>query len=584
MTHKKQRSLLFYTYLLIGTLSVLIISLFAFSYWYALSALREQVYETNRSTLSMYSNNIDDSFQNVERFLSGFNYNDEDLAKMHSSHELERYLSLSREHKKLQESLPSHSGIDGFFVFNPDYDLYASTYQTRVSDAEHSALRADLRENLGESLDVCPDKWFSYQVGHRYYLFRIVYLDGSYIGAWVNIENLLDPLKQTPLGQDGMIYIYDMENPLSSSAEQGLQFNPSTAEQQYVMVGDHSRFLAVSWPCVEKELYVVALISDSSIRSSMQGLYRMIILVVMILIAVMLFITYAVRSLFVDPISRLTRAIRQMRDGNLGTQIDEQGASRELNTVTRSFNEMSAEIKELKISVYEQKLKHQQIYMEYLKQQITPHFYINCLNTIYSVAGLGKNDLVRQLSKELSQHLRYTMNSQTAVELGKEIEHVRNYLALTEIRYPKTLHCEITGLPADGGGVSTALVPPLLLQSFVENTVKHEMVMGEPMFIHLSAEEYWQGGEHRVYINIWDTGHGYPEDILIRANAEATSSPDEFVLGDGKHVGIFNTIQRLILLFGDRAQIRFSNKEGAGAQCDIHIPFMTEDENKTTEE
>lgn len=579
MTHKKQRSLAYYVYLLIVIMSVLIISLFSLSYLYALSVLREQVYETNRSTLSMYSNHMDDSFQNVERFLSGFGYNDEDLAKIHSDNELERYLALSREHTKIKDTLPSHSGIDGFFLYNPEYNLYASTYQTRVSDVEHTALRDNLRENLGQSFGMNRDKWLSYQVGYEYYLFRIIYQNGSYIGAWVNIENLLAPLNQTPLGQDGMIYIYDMETPLSSKAQQGLEFNPSTAEQQYVMVGDNSRFLAVSWPSVEKELYVVALISDASIRSSMRGAYQMILFVVIVLAAILLILAYAMRTLFVDPMSRLVHAIQQVRDGNLGAQIDEQAVSREFYTVTHSFNEMSAEIKELKISVYEQKLKQQQIYMEYLKQQITPHFYINCLNTIYSMAGLGKNDLVRQLSKELSQHLRYTMNSQTAVELGKEIEHVRNFLALTEIRYPGTLRCEISKSP--GSGVDAALVPPLLLQTFVENTVKHELVMGEPMLIHLAVEEYWQGSERKIHINIWDTGNGYPADFLTQINAEASALPEEFVLGNGQHIGISNTIHRLMILFDGKVQLHFSNKEGAGAQCDINIPFILADEDET---
>ncbi len=581
MTHRKQHSLAYYVYVLIVIMSALIISLFALSYSYALGALREQVYETNRSTLSMYSIDIENSFQNVGKFLSGFSYNDEYLERIYSESELERYLALSREQTKLQEALPSHSGIDGFFLYNPKYGLYASAYQTRVGDTEHIALRESLKENLQSGSSIDENNWFSYQVGHEYYLFRILYLKNSYIGAWVNIENLLMPLNQTPLGQDGMIYIYDMETPLSDTAQHGLEFNPATAEQQYVMVGDNSRFLAVSWPSVEKGLYVVALISDASIRSDMRGAYQMIIYVVILLVVILLVLTYAMRSLFVAPMGRLVHAIQQIRDGNLGAQIDEQAVCREFNTVTHSFNEMSAEIKELKISVYEQKLKQQQIYMEYLKQQITPHFYINCLNTIYSMAGLGKNDLVRQLSKELSQHLRYTMNSQSSVELGKEIEHVRNYLALTEIRYPGTLRCEIELTPPED--VQLALVPPLLLQSFVENTVKHEMVMGEPMLIHLSAEEYWVGSERRVHINIWDTGHGYPEELMARANAEAASPSERFELGDGKHIGIFNTIQRLILLFGDKVQIRFSNKEGAGAQCDIHIPFIMADEQERKE-
>jgi two-component system sensor histidine kinase YesM len=187
---------------------------------------------------------------------------------------------------------------------------------------------------------------------------------------------------------------------------------------------------------------------------------------------------------------------------------------------------------------------------------------------------------VRRLSRELSQHLRYTMNSQTTVELGKEIEHVRNYLSLTEIRYPGTLTCTIDVDPA----LDKALVPPLLLQSFVENTVKHEVVMGEPMQIYLTIQEYWAGSSRKIHINIWDTGRGYQPELLERINAEADSRSDEIALGDGTHIGISNTIQRLRILFGDAVQIHFSNHTDAGAQCDINIPFTMTQQPTVSEE
>lgn len=577
MNHHKQRSLSYYVYLLLIIISVIIAALFGMSYSYALRALREQVYETNKSTLEMYSSGVNDSLHDVERFLSGFGYNNEDLERINAGTDLQRYTSLSREHDKIKEALPSYSIIDGFFLYNPKYNLYASAFQTRIGDDEHALIRQELRTNLPVDGMGRSEKWFSQKIGSRYYLFRTLYIRGNYVGAWINVENLLSTLYQTPLGQDDMIYIYDKETPLSSQIRDDFSFDPSSAQQRYSMVGGTVRYLAVSSSCVEPDLYVVALISDASIRSGMSGVYRMLVIVIILLIAALILLSTAMRGLFIRPMEQLTHAIRQVRDGKLGTTVDERAVSQEFSQVTRSFNEMSAEIKELKISVYEEKLKQQQIYLEYLKQQITPHFYINCLNTIYSMAGLGKNDLVRKLAKELSQHLRYTMNSQDTVELGKEIEHVHNYLALTEIRYPGTLTCEMDVDP----DTEMALLPPLTLQSFVENTVKHEMVMGEPMLIHLSVQQYWQGSERRIHINIWDTGGGYPEDFLTQINVEAAALPDEIILGDGQHVGISNTIQRLMLLFNGKAQIRFSNREGAGAQCDINIPFMTIEQTKT---
>ena len=69
MNHHKQRSLSYYVYLLLIIISVIIAALFGMSYSYALRALREQVYETNKSTLEMYSSGVNDSLHDVERFL-----------------------------------------------------------------------------------------------------------------------------------------------------------------------------------------------------------------------------------------------------------------------------------------------------------------------------------------------------------------------------------------------------------------------------------------------------------------------------------------------------------------------------------
>ena len=77
--------------------------------------------------------------------------------------------------------------------------------------------------------------------------------------------------------------------------------------------------------------------------------------------------------------------------------------------------------------------------------------------------------------------------------MKKEIDHVRNYLSLTELRYPNTLQYELEIQPE----TDTAQVPPLMIQTFIENTIKHETVPGEPMEIHLSVSLYWQGSERK---------------------------------------------------------------------------------------
>ena len=575
---KQQPSLAFRLYLIISLIAVGILTIFMITYLYAVSALRTQVFRTNQATLSMYSDLVGTSFYNAERFLSGFAYNDPDVASLQSDDTLARYLALSREQQKLEESLPSHSGIDGFFFFAPRHGVFCSSSQSWVDSTEHKALQAQLQLDLQDG-ELAPDgsgKWESYQAGGEYYLVRIILHSGVYVGCWVNVETLLMPLQETPLGQDGGVYLFEPDGTLLADGTgiEGIDgYIPSASSEQYDLVGGKGDYLAVSWENGEG-YYFSAFISDASIRSGMSGIYRMIILTVILLAALFLLLYTAMRRMFIEPMGKLVSAIQRLRDGELGVTVQEAGNVREFSEVNASFNDMSSRIQQLTISVYEQKLKRQQIYLEYLKQQITPHFYINCLNTIYSMAGLGKNDLVRQLSKELSQHLRYTMNSQDTVRLGKELDHVRNYIAMTALRYPDTLQCSIEAAP----GSEKALVPPLVLQSFVENTVKYEVVMGEPMEINIRVEKYRRGGAERIHICIWDTGGGYGAEALARIQREASDPSDDTSLGDGTKVGISNTIQRLRILFGEDMRIRYSNRPGAGAQCDIFIPYKTEED------
>ncbi len=575
---KVQYSLAFYIYFLIGAVSAGVLVLFVINSGYALSALREQTYMTTHGTLSMYSSYIEDGFENAQRFLSGFAYNDEYLPKINSDSTLDRYTALTREYTKIQEALPSHSMIDSFFLYNPQYGLYAAATQTRVSEKEMLTLRKKLPEALTDgSLQLDTDgNWIPYQIGQEYYLIRLIYFQETYIGALVNTTNLLQPLLESNLDESGIVYLHQSDfGPLSDEVDREVELDPVQASTQYVMVGMNGRYLAVACSCIKGAYYLITLIPDASIRDGMGGMYDITVLAGVLLILLLFLMSAAIRGLFIRPMRQLSEAIRKIRDGQLETTVSEHVLAREFQDVNRSFNEMSSEIKRLTISVYEQKLKRQQIYQEYLKQQITPHFYINCLNTIYSMAGLGKNDLVRRLAKELSVHLRYTMNSQKMVSFEKEIDHVRNYLSMTELRYPNTLQCTLEVQPETG----TALVPPLMVQTFIENTVKHETVPGEPMEIHLSATLYWQGNERKIHVCIWDTGRGYPPEVLQRLIAESENPMEDDQTGDGTHIGLSNTIQRIRLLYGEKAEIHFSNREGAGAQCDILLPFVDQAEH-----
>jgi two-component system sensor histidine kinase YesM len=110
-------------------------------------------------------------------------------------------------------------------------------------------------------------------------------------------------------------------------------------------------------------------------------------------------------------------------------------------------------------------------------------------------------------------------------------------------------------------------IPPLLLQTFVENTIKYEVLPGEKTYIHLQVSRQADS----LHLLVWDTGEGYSQESLDYLASQGSAPADE----SGRRIGLTNLRQRILLLFGaDRSNIGFSNRDGAGAQMEITLPYL----------
>ena len=261
----------------------------------------------------------------------------------------------------------------------------------------------------------------------------------------------------------------------------------------------------------------------------------------------------------------LTHALEQLRGGNLEVRIPDDAMLDEFQKMTNAFNDMVEEIEDLKIENYEKKLSRQKLEALYLKQQITPHFMINCLNTIYQLTENNHADLARQMIQNLSVHLRYTLSSGQTVSLSEELNLVKNYLDLSTIRYPGALKLIITCEES----LQNATVVPLMLLNFVENTVKFEVVMGKVLAEHIDISALEENQCTVLHVSIWDTGRGFSEDKLSMLQTLDAHINSEQV----QHIGIINVVLRLRQIFPNAA-FSFSNRPGAGAQIDIEFPYV----------
>lgn len=177
-----------------------------------------------------------------------------------------------------------------------------------------------------------------------------------------------------------------------------------------------------------------------------------------------------------------------------------------------------------------------------LKAQIQPHFLFNTLNSI-SASIPAEQEHSRVLIARLADTFRYALLSTQLdlVPLSQELDFMRSYLSLEQGRFGKRL---VFSIESDEG-TDEVLIPPMLLQPFVENAIKH------------GVEPCIEGG--RVSIKCVREGNA------VGIYLENTGSPyvgklEELYLGNG--VGIRNTAKRLENQFGERLQVSLNDQGG----------------------
>jgi two-component system, LytTR family, sensor kinase len=128
-----------------------------------------------------------------------------------------------------------------------------------------------------------------------------------------------------------------------------------------------------------------------------------------------------------------------------------------------------------------------ELQFESLKNQISPHYLFNCLNTISSLLYKDSH-MAEEFIRRMADTFRYVLTNQKQklVSLRQEVEFVKAYYYLLQVRYEDHLRLEIN-LPKN---ILDTAVPPLTLQLLVENAVKHNQISKEnPLLVYISAKD-----------------------------------------------------------------------------------------------
>ncbi|MBS1852591.1 MAG: histidine kinase [Acidobacteria bacterium] len=225
-----------------------------------------------------------------------------------------------------------------------------------------------------------------------------------------------------------------------------------------------------------------------------------------------------------------------------------------IGTALKIWNSVRIQIK---LEEQERLLLHAR--MEALQNQINPHFLFNTLNSVSSLVRIDP-DTAREMILKLASILRRLLSSADAfVPLREELEFIDNYLDIEVVRFGRDKLKVVKELDPQSLEV---LVPSMLLQPLVENSIKHGLASKiEGGSIHLRSRIV----NAKLIVEVEDDGVGMRASHAGEGNGLA-----------GMGIGMSNIAERLQVLYGDTAAMTVDSEQGRGTLVRLRIPLLQE--------
>lgn len=542
---------------------------------YFVNYFNQSLSRSNSTALGSYCATLEDDLERLEDSLLNFIASDISYKMLYTDDDyLDAHINSLEIMEFYENIIKENPFLYGCYIINAKHQIFRGSYSHENTDYYvKQELVKHFSDYLNQTEAVFLDQWEPLKLKDKSFLYMVKGVQGTYCILLLDVSMIHVPQNSVE-DAGGRILFFSEDNILNDQAwaqNHEIQLNSS---DKYYFSGSPQRYLVIERPVENAQIRAAYLSQYNGLLGNMSLLQKSVILVSVGIIIILLPVGYyRLKRVFFNPIDRLVGTMEAIRNGQMETRADEDYSESEFLTVNQTFNSMISEINELKIEAYEKELDLQQkeldlqkTQLDYYQTQIRPHFYVNCLKSIH---GLLEEEHLEDCKKAvvlLSRHLRYMLKGPSvAVTLEEELTYVENYIDLQKISmaYPPKLTIEI------GEDEKFFSIPAISVLSFVENSIKYGSKAGCSLVIAIVVSQMESEEGRYINISISDNGPGFDEKMMDLLNRGEDPS------SNGRHMGIYNVMQRLELYYGKEYVLcAFSNMDGA------HVDIFIKEEDK----
>ena len=404
--------------------------------------------------------------------------------------------------------------------------------------------------------------WQLMDVNGKQYLIIFKQNGQSYGAVWCDVQDIMKILGIDNSNNPGIVYLIDQYGNNSCKEEDLRDYLSQEDPQKATYKFQGNTYNHYSIDSAQEKISLGLIIKRNDLLSALPWQYWCVMILTVFSVFLILINWGWTRRMFIKPFMSIDKAVEHIGSGDMDYRLPMRDVPYydEFDFLTFRINEMLDRLTELEYNLYITKIKEQRTQLKYISQQIRPHFILNALNVVYSY-NEDEFGLAKKMIMYLTQYFRYIVNLRVDfVELKDELRHAENYLNIQKMRYESRFDYMVHWSKE----AAKQLIPPLIIQTFLENSIKYGLKEEGRTLICVRAvveDEF-------LVIDISDAGYGFQEDklALIQEFIKTREYSDQ--LG----VGIQNCIERMDILYDQKVDIRIMNMKEGGALVEIRLP------------
>ena len=285
---------------------------------------------------------------------------------------------------------------------------------------------------------------------------------------------------------------------------------------------------------------------DEITQSVLNTVTSVLIVLILSLLVVLIFAILALKKSTKD-FDLLVRKIAIVKSGSFDLPTDRLTSEfDELGLLNRYFDEMARNFSRMIDENYRKQLVITETQLKALEQQINPHFLYNTMDTIQWFAKRNGEKNIPVIIEALSHLLSYSLEKVDLIPLEHELEIVRSYMKIQQIRFDDSLsiHYDIDNT------LLTCLIPKMSIQPLVENAITYARESAQDNY-HIILQVHENNGIIHAEVH---NDHSYIDPDILYHIRKHNVEPK------GNGIGLMNIDTRIKLLAGEQYGLHFENR------------------------